>query len=78
MKRRKAIPPQFGICIDNASYPASLEMHKIYRVLLDKDAAKDGDLRIIDESGEDYLYPADYFIRIELPKAVEQALLQAS
>jgi len=78
MKRRKTLPPQFAICIDNASYPASLEVHKIYRVLPDKDAAKDGDLRIIDESGEDYLYPAGYFILVELPKAVEQALLQAS
>jgi hypothetical protein len=43
-------------------------MHKIYRVLLDKDAEQDGDLRIIDESGEDYIYPADYFVLVNLPR----------
>ena len=60
----------FAICIDNSEYPASLELHKIYRVLPDKDAQADGDMRIIDESGEDYLFPADYFISIELPQTV--------
>ncbi len=49
--------PRFAICIDNAEYPASLELHKAYRVLPDKGAEQDGDLRIIDESGEDYLFP---------------------
>ena len=52
---------RFVICVDNSEYPASLELHKIYRVVPDKDAQADGDLRIIDESGEDYLFPADYF-----------------
>ena len=47
-------------------YPVSLESRKIYRVLSDEDADKDGDLRIIDESGEDYLYPADYFVLIPI------------
>lgn len=68
----------FAVCLDNSDYPASLELHKIYRVLPDLDAAKDGDLRIIDESGEDYLYPAGRFAMIEIPKAVERALLKAS
>ena len=58
--------PRFAICVNNSEYPASLELHKIYRVLPDKDAQSDGDLRIIDESGEDYLFPAEYFI--ELPQ----------
>lgn len=62
--------------MNNADYPASLELHKIYRVLPDEDAAADGDLRIVDESGEDYLYPADYFVLLELPQAVEKSLLQ--
>ena len=53
-----------AVCINNADYPASLELHKIYRVLPDEDAAADGDLRIVDESGEDYLYSADDFILI--------------
>ena len=66
---------QFAVCINNAEYPASLERHKIYRVLPDEDAAADGDARIIDESGEDYLYPASWFIPLALPQAVEQSVL---
>jgi hypothetical protein len=62
----------------SSEYPASLELHKIYRVLPDEDAAADGDVRVIDESGEDYLYPADYFVLIDLPEAVEQSLLQTA
>lgn len=54
--------PQFAVCISNSEYAASLERHKIYRVLPDEDAEQEGDLRVIDESGEDYLYPADYFM----------------
>ena len=70
--------PAFAVCIDNGGYPASLELHKIYRVLPDDDAAQDGDIRIVDESGEDYLYPAKNFVAIEVPAAVRGALLQAS
>jgi len=78
MKQPKKSQWQFGVCVDNTRYRASLELHKIYRVLPDEDAAQDGDLRIIDESGEDYLYPAARFAIIEVPKAVERALLKAS
>lgn len=46
---------RFFVGIDNSEYPVSLELHKIYRVLTDEDAARDGDLRVVDESGEDYL-----------------------
>ncbi len=67
-------PPRFAICVDNSEYPASLELHKIYRVLPDKDAQTDGDMRIIDESGEDYLFPADYFIPVKLPQTVIRVL----
>ncbi|HLA05754.1 MAG TPA: hypothetical protein VJZ16_07235 [Syntrophales bacterium] len=73
MKTTKSTP-RFAICVDNSEYPASLELHKIYRVLPDKDAQADGDMRIIDESGEDYLFPADYFIPIDLPQAIIRAL----
>ena len=66
------------MCINNTEYPASLERHKIYRVLPDEDAAADGDLRVIDESGEDYLYPAEWFVIVKLPQAVEESLLQAA
>ncbi len=69
---------KFAVCINNADYPASLELHKIYRVLPDEDAAADGDLRIIDESGEDYLYSADWFVLVELPQAVEESLKRAA
>lgn len=67
---------RFAVCVNNTGYPASLELHKIYRVLPDADAEVDGDLRIVDESGEDYLYPAEYFVLVELPRSVEQSLLQ--
>jgi len=62
--------PRFAICIDNLQYPASLELHKIYRVISDEDAQRDGDLRVVDESGEDYLYPSDYFVQVDSPHHV--------
>ena len=74
MKTHKSSHLRFAICVDNSEYPASLELHKIYRALPDEDAAKDGDIRIIDESGEDYLYPANYFVVIELPREVVRVL----
>jgi hypothetical protein len=67
---------RFAVCVNNAEYPASLELHKIYRVLPNEDAEVDGDLRIVDESGEDYLYPSKYFVLMELPQVVERSLLQ--
>ena len=78
MAQRKDNTPQFAVCINNAGYPASLELHKIYRVITDEDAAKDGDIRVVDESGEDYLYPADRFVIVKLPQAVQDAILQAA
>jgi len=78
MKQHKTSTSLFAVCINNSEYPASLELHKIYRVLPDEDAERDGDLRVIDESGEDYLYPADYFMMLELPREVQRALLQAT
>ena len=76
MRRQKK--SQLALCIDNSGYPVSLELHKLYRVLPDEDAEQDGDLRVIDESGEDYLYPAAKFLIAAWPKVVEQALLNAS
>lgn len=78
MKELTKSPNRFAVCVNNADYPASLELHKIYRVLPDADAASDGDLRVVDESGEDYLYPAEYFVLIELPQAVKKSLLRAA
>lgn len=64
----------FAVCIDNHEYPVSLELHKLYRVVPDEDAARDGDLRIVDESGEDYLYPARNFVVMKLANDLELAL----
>jgi hypothetical protein len=78
MQELEHILPEFVVCINNLDYPASLELHKIYRAIADKGAAKEGDIRIVDESGEDYLYPASYFVPIQVPQTVEKSLLQAS
>jgi hypothetical protein len=77
MKHHK-VEPKFAVCINNEDYEVSLELRKIYKVLHDAKAAEHHYIRVIDESGEDYLYPEDYFIPIELPKAVEKALLLVS
>ena len=58
----------FVVCVRNDDYQASLELRKIYRVLPDKKAKEKALLRVIDESGEDYLYPADFFVPIEVPE----------
>lgn len=70
--------PQFGLCLNNEAYPASLEVRKLYRVISDNDAAAHGYIRIIDESGEGYAYTASRFHLMQLPIAVEKALLSAS
>jgi len=78
MAAKKKATRRFAVCVKNDGYEAALERNKIYVVLADRDAARDGDVRVIDESGEDYLYPAAWFIAVELPKAVEVSLLKAS
>ncbi len=78
MKNVKKPALKFVVCINNDDYLASLELHKIYRVLPDEDAALDGDLRVIDESGEDYLYSAERFVPIVVPEAVQKSLLKAA
>lgn len=74
MKSLEKTLTHFAVCMNNAEYPAALERHKIYRVLPAATATANGDVRVIDESGEDYLYPADYFLMIELPQATQRAL----
>ena len=64
----------YVVCIDNSDYAASLERHKIYRVIEDSAACAMGDTRVIDESGEDYLYPADRFMPISVSAELEAAL----
>ncbi len=65
------------LCLRNDGYEVSLERRKIYTALPDAEAARHGQVRIIDESGEDYLFPAKYFVPVDLPKAVRRALLAA-
>jgi len=77
-KQNEVDGSHFAVCIYNSGDPASLELYQSYQVLPDEDAAVDGDSRVIDESGEDYLYPADFFLPIEVPQEVERAILQIS
>ncbi len=71
-------PHQLVICVKNEDYPASLEKRKIYESIPDPDAVKYNQIRVIDESGEDYLYPEEYFIPVTLPKNVEEAVIKAA
>jgi hypothetical protein len=65
---------EFAVCINNTDYSASLEIRKIYQVLPDPQANNHHQIRVIDESGEDYLYPSRYFMAIELSEPLQQAL----
>lgn len=76
MKTHRKQEIKFAVCITDSE--PDLEMRKIYQIVPDTTAEKEGHLRIIDESGEDYLYPADFFVPVEVPKEAEQALLIAS
>ena len=73
----KRTEKSFVVCINNKGYPASLEIRKLYQAIPDERAAKMRQARVIDESGEDYLYPADYFMPVRLPDSTEKALLRA-
>jgi len=64
----------FAICLRNDGYPASLELRKLYPVLEDPFADEHDLIRVVDESGEDYLFPNAYFARVELPQTIERAL----
>jgi hypothetical protein len=77
MGKRKKTTPQFVICIKNDECE-DLELRKIYQTLPDEAAAEDGYIRVVDESGEDYLYPQDYFVPVELSQVAEEALLAAA
>ncbi len=69
---------QFAVCIRNEGYEVSLEPRKIYEVLPDAGAAKHSQIRVVDESGDDYLYPEDFFAPIELSPTLRKALLAGS
>ena len=65
---------QFALCVENTASEDLEKLRKIYQVIPDKEAEKEGYLRIMDESGEDYLYPQSYFIRVQLPREAQDAL----
>jgi hypothetical protein len=69
---------QFVVCVKNKDYAASLELRKLYQVVADQTAAKLGQVRVIDESGESYLYPEEYFVPVRLPQAAEKAVRRAA
>jgi hypothetical protein len=64
---------EFVLCVKDGGYPESLEVRKVYRVVSDTDALSHGLIRVVDESGEDYLYPEDLFVPIEVPTAARPA-----
>jgi hypothetical protein len=74
----KQTEPRFVICVKNKGYAASLELRKLYQVVSDEAAAKLRQIRVIDESGEDYLYPENYFVVVQVPQSAEKALLRAA
>ena len=68
--------PRFAVCVNNAAYPDDLKVRTIYQVLTDESGAKSNYIRVIDETGEDYLYPADLFVVIDVPAEARDALIQ--
>lgn len=74
----KRTEPRFVVCVKNKGYAASLELRKLYQVVADDTAAKLGQIRVIDESGEDYLYPEEYFVPVQLPQSAEKAVRRAA
>ncbi len=71
-------PSDLVVCVDNSGYEAALERRNLYALLPDTDAAERGLLRVVDESGEDYLYPAKNFHKVGLPAAVRRAVFHAA
>jgi hypothetical protein len=78
MKKRRNRSPRFVVCLRNDGYPEALELRKLYRVLPDAQAAKVGHVRVIDESGEDYLYPKSFFAAVRVSEPIKRALVMSS
>jgi hypothetical protein len=74
--KAESTQPSFAVCINNAAYPDDLKVRTIYQVLPDESAARSDYIRIVDETGEDYLYPADYFVLIDVPTEAREAFMQ--
>jgi len=78
MSEKRKLSRRYAVCITNKGNEASLERNKLYVLLPDRQAQADGLVRVIDEDGEDYLYPAAWFVAVEVPKAVQASLLKTS
>lgn len=78
MTRIASAEPRFAVCVCNDGYPAALELHKIYRMVPDPQAEGYGLVRIVDESGEAYLYPEEFFEAVDLSATAREELLRAS
>ncbi len=78
MQKPKLAASRFLICVENKGYQASLEKRKIYVAISDILALKHGQVRVIDESGEDYLYPKRFFLPITIPQSLRKAILKAA
>ncbi|MGC1448999.1 MAG: hypothetical protein WA830_03085 [Candidatus Sulfotelmatobacter sp.] len=74
----KRTEPRFVVCVKSSDYAASLELRKLYQVVADGAATKLGQIRVIDESGEDYLYPEEYFVPVRLPQSAGRAVRRAA
>jgi hypothetical protein len=74
MKKRQASSTRFVVCIRNEGYPEAIELRKLYRVLPDAQAARVEHIRIIDESGEDYLYPKEFFASVRMSEPIKKVL----
>ncbi len=74
----KRVEKRFVICVKNKGYTASLELRKLYQVVADGTAVKVGHVRVVDESGEDYLYPEQYFVPVRLPPSAGKAVRRAA
>ncbi len=74
----KSNTQHYVLCVSNEKYPASLEARKIYQWVPDPQAEAHGQIRVIDESGEDYLYPQEFFLPIEIPEEATRAFAQES
>ncbi|HEX8846621.1 MAG TPA: hypothetical protein VF791_18385 [Pyrinomonadaceae bacterium] len=70
--------PRFAVCINNSAYPDDLKVRTVYQVLPDESAARSDYIRVIDETGEDYLYPATYFVFVEIPPEAAKVLMATS
>jgi hypothetical protein len=74
MTSKRQSVKSYVLCIDDGGYPESLETRKVYAVLPDERAARNNYIRVIDETGEDYLYPAKYFVSIQIPSEASSIL----